>query len=491
MLEALEIPREWLPRVLESAEVSGTTPRRRAGRRRARATRRRARSGSARSRRARPPSCSAPRGVVFSALDAYRGRPAGARARVLPRGARALARDGRDALRGRLAAVVPRHARARRRSSARCSRRRRAGSPGRRGCTFLPYLAGERTPHADPDARGAFTGLSLRHDRGALARAVLEGVAFGLRDCLDLVRERRRRAGDRPRVGRRRPQRAVAADRRLGARAARGAPGRRGGRRLRRRAARRRSRAACGPAPRRPCPRAYARAGGWTRSPRGSRPTAEQRERFRALYPALRDIPLKQLHFPKLWRRTAEPAVRRPLRRHHPGDRQHAAGRAQAPLAEAGRAHLGQARVPQPDGLGQGPRRARADRGRRGEGRDRARPDDPRADLGQHRHLAGDDLLAQGLSAQGRHARQRDARAHPAAADVRRRDRLLARRPGLQRRRRDGAGDGRGRRLVLHALPVRQPGEPARALQRHGARDPRGARRDQPRSSPASAPAAR
>ncbi len=43
-------------------------------------------------------------------------------------------------------------------------------------------------------------------------------------------------------------------------------------------------------------------------------------------------------------------------------------------------------------------------------------------------------------------------------------------RPGLQRRGRDGAGDGRGRRLVLHALPVRQPGQPARALQRHGAR---------------------
>ncbi|MDP2712000.1 MAG: xylulokinase [Solirubrobacteraceae bacterium] len=59
--------------------------------------------------------------------------------------------------------------------------------PGAEGLTFLPYLAGERTPHADPDARGAFTGLSLRHDRGALVRAVLEGVAFGLRDGLDLV----------------------------------------------------------------------------------------------------------------------------------------------------------------------------------------------------------------------------------------------------------------------------------------------------------------
>ena len=61
--------------------------------------------------------------------------------------------------------------------------------PGVEGLTFLPYLAGERTPHADPDARASFTGLSLRHDRGALARAVLEGVACGLRDGLDLVSE--------------------------------------------------------------------------------------------------------------------------------------------------------------------------------------------------------------------------------------------------------------------------------------------------------------
>ena len=58
---------------------------------------------------------------------------------------------------------------------------------GAEGLIFLPYLAGERTPHADPDARGAFVGLDLRHDRGALVRAVLEGVAFGLRDSLDLV----------------------------------------------------------------------------------------------------------------------------------------------------------------------------------------------------------------------------------------------------------------------------------------------------------------
>ena len=61
--------------------------------------------------------------------------------------------------------------------------------PGTEGLLFAPYLQGERTPHVDPDVRGAFTGLSLRHDRGALTRAVLEGVAYGLRDSLELLRE--------------------------------------------------------------------------------------------------------------------------------------------------------------------------------------------------------------------------------------------------------------------------------------------------------------
>ncbi len=70
--------------------------------------------------------------------------------------------------------------------------------PGAEGLIFLPYLAGERTPHADPDARGAFVGLSLRHDRGALTRAVLEGVAFALKDSLDLTEE----LGGTPKTGR-------------------------------------------------------------------------------------------------------------------------------------------------------------------------------------------------------------------------------------------------------------------------------------------------
>jgi xylulokinase len=63
-----------------------------------------------------------------------------------------------------------------------------AWPPGADGLLFAPYLAGERTPYADPHARGAFVGLELRHDRGALVRAVLEGVALGLRDSLELLR---------------------------------------------------------------------------------------------------------------------------------------------------------------------------------------------------------------------------------------------------------------------------------------------------------------
>ena len=59
---------------------------------------------------------------------------------------------------------------------------------GADGVLFLPYLQGERTPHADPSATASFTGLSLQHDRSAFARAVLEGVAYGLRDSLELLR---------------------------------------------------------------------------------------------------------------------------------------------------------------------------------------------------------------------------------------------------------------------------------------------------------------
>ena len=58
---------------------------------------------------------------------------------------------------------------------------------GSEGLQFLPYLSGERTPHPDPLARGAFIGLTLRHNRAHMTRAVLEGVAFGLKDSFTLI----------------------------------------------------------------------------------------------------------------------------------------------------------------------------------------------------------------------------------------------------------------------------------------------------------------
>jgi xylulokinase len=60
---------------------------------------------------------------------------------------------------------------------------------GCEGLFFLPYLTGERTPHADPEARGAWIGLTLRHGRPHLVRAVMEGATFAMRDCLEIIRE--------------------------------------------------------------------------------------------------------------------------------------------------------------------------------------------------------------------------------------------------------------------------------------------------------------
>jgi len=60
--------------------------------------------------------------------------------------------------------------------------------PGAEGVTFLPYLQGERTPHRDAALRGAFMGLSLAHTRAHLTRAVLEGVAFAMRDSVEILR---------------------------------------------------------------------------------------------------------------------------------------------------------------------------------------------------------------------------------------------------------------------------------------------------------------
>jgi xylulokinase len=65
---------------------------------------------------------------------------------------------------------------------------------GSEGLVFLPYLTGERTPHLDPRARGAYLGLNARHTRGHLTRALMEGVLFSLRDGLEIMRG----LGERP-----------------------------------------------------------------------------------------------------------------------------------------------------------------------------------------------------------------------------------------------------------------------------------------------------
>ena len=60
---------------------------------------------------------------------------------------------------------------------------------GSEGLFFLPYLAGERTPHADPDARGCFVGLTLKHTRGHVVRSIMEGVTLAMRDSLAIMND--------------------------------------------------------------------------------------------------------------------------------------------------------------------------------------------------------------------------------------------------------------------------------------------------------------
>jgi xylulokinase len=59
---------------------------------------------------------------------------------------------------------------------------------GSDGLFFLPYLSGERTPYPDPNARGAFVGLTVRHKKSHIIRSVVEGVSYSLRDCLELMK---------------------------------------------------------------------------------------------------------------------------------------------------------------------------------------------------------------------------------------------------------------------------------------------------------------
>jgi xylulokinase len=185
VLAALDLPAEWLPRVLESPDVSGETEdgvlvAAGAGDQAA---------GALGVGVARPGPVSVvlgTSGVVFAALPRFEADEQGrvhAFCHAVPGGWHAmgvmLSAAGSLRWLGDVAAPGADYGA--------LIAEAEGWEPGVEGLTFLPYLSGERTPHADPHARGAFVGLSQRHDRGALARAVLEGVAFGLRDSLELL----------------------------------------------------------------------------------------------------------------------------------------------------------------------------------------------------------------------------------------------------------------------------------------------------------------
>ena len=190
MLAALDLPADWLPRVVESDEVTGVTrgfpglrdgiPVVGGGDQAA---------GAVGTGAVVPGIVSVSlgtSGVVFTAIAAPSADPSGA-AHVFAHANRSwhamgvmlscggavrwlrdtlYAGEGWEALNAEADAVAP----------------------GCDGLTFLPYLTGERTPHNDPLARGAWAGLTLGATRGHLSRAVFEGVCFGLRDGLDRLR---------------------------------------------------------------------------------------------------------------------------------------------------------------------------------------------------------------------------------------------------------------------------------------------------------------
>ena len=195
MLTALDIPAEWMPPVHEGTEVTATVSRAGAAATGLKAGTPVVGGGGDQAAGAIGMGCVAAdtigvtvgtSGVVFAPLDAYAYEPDGrlhAFCHAVPNtwhfmgvmlsaaGSLQWHRDNFarqldfDRLLGE-AADVP------------------AGSEG---LFFLPYLSGERTPHPDPLARAAFIGMTGRHSRGHLTRAVLEGVAFGLKDSFTLI----------------------------------------------------------------------------------------------------------------------------------------------------------------------------------------------------------------------------------------------------------------------------------------------------------------
>jgi xylulokinase len=195
ILDALAIPREWMPAVHEGPEVTGTLrddlaaelglprglPVAAGGGDNAAAA-----VGVGVVREGSLSSSIGTSGVIFSHRDAFAPDPSGrvhAFCHAVPGAwhlmSVTLSAGGslswwRDQLGGDFDALVA---------------EAEAVEPGAEGLVFLPYLTGERTPHLDPDARGGFVGLTVRHGRGHLTRAVMEGVAFSMRDGLEIMRD--------------------------------------------------------------------------------------------------------------------------------------------------------------------------------------------------------------------------------------------------------------------------------------------------------------
>jgi xylulokinase len=196
MLEALNLPATWLPQVLESVDQAGQTAdgvpvAAGAGDQAAGAL------GVGVDRAGPASVVLGTSGVVFCALPGFAADPqarvhAFCHAAPAPWHAMGVMLSAAGSLQWLRSAVAPD------REYEQLVREAERWPAGTEGLLFAPYLAGERTPYADPDARGAFVGLSVRHDRGALTRAVLEGVAFGLRDSLDLIAA----LGEKPSLGR-------------------------------------------------------------------------------------------------------------------------------------------------------------------------------------------------------------------------------------------------------------------------------------------------
>ncbi len=100
-----------------------------------------------------------------------------------------MARDGRNAVGGALLPLVPRYLRGRRQTTTTLTAEAAKIPAGSDGLIWAPYLLGERTPHLDSQATAAFVGITAGHTRAHFVRAVLEGVAYSLRDTFTLFAE--------------------------------------------------------------------------------------------------------------------------------------------------------------------------------------------------------------------------------------------------------------------------------------------------------------